>query len=212
MIHYIYADALDAFPVLKRTMFEDRADQFKKRLDWEVTVDDAGQERDEYDAMNPMYIIWKGADGTHGGSMRVLPTVGQCMTNDHFVHLAGGVRIESPLVWECTRFCLSPRHTNQAAEIAGSLMLAGCQMGLRFGLDSSVGVFDPRMVRIYRRIGWEPEVLGTDGEGRDRISLGLWDINETARNEMCERLGIDTAVPDTWLDASFPVTEELLAA
>ena len=212
MIHYIYADALDAFPTLKRTMFEDRADQFKTRLDWEVDVDDNGQERDEYDAMNPMYIIWKGVDGTHGGSMRVLPTVGQCMPNDHFVHLAGGVRIESPLIWECTRFCLSPSHTDNYAEIAGSLMLAGCQMGLRFGLESSVGVFDPRMVRIYRRIGWEPEVLGTEGRGRECTSLGIWHINEDARNQMCERLGINTTTPDTWFDQSFPLTELRQAA
>lgn len=212
MIHYIYANALDAFPTLKKTMFEDRADQFKSRLNWDVDVDSDGQERDEYDAMNPMYIIWKGADGTHGGSMRVLPTVGQCMTNDHFAHLAGGVRIESPLIWECTRFCLSPNHSDNYAEIAGSLMLAGCQMGLRFGLESSVGVFDARMVRIYRRIGWEPEVLGTDGEGRDRTSLGLWHITGSARDEMCQRLGISADVPETWFDESFPVTEYLEAA
>ena len=212
MIHYIYADTLDAFPLLKRTMFEDRADQFKTRLDWEVDVNDVGQEQDEYDQMNPMYIIWKGDDGTHGGSMRVLPTVGQCMTNDHFVHLAGGVRIESPLIWECTRFCLSPDHTDNYAEIAGSLMLAGCQMGLRFGLESSVGVFDPRMVRIYRRIGWEPEVLGTAGDGRDRISLGLWHITEEARDRMCDRLDMCPTVPDTWFDTSFPLTDHLEAA
>lgn len=212
MIHYIYAQDLDAFPILKRTMFEDRADQFKTRLGWDVNVDDRGWEQDEYDRMNPMYIIWKAADGTHGGSMRVLPTVGQCMTNDHFSHLSDGVRIESPLIWECTRFCLSRNHTSDATEIAASLMLAGCQMGLRFGLESSVGVFDPRMVRIYRRIGWEPEVLGTDGEGKAKTSLGLWPVTQEARDEMCRRVGISPEVSEGWFDASFPLTNDLLAA
>lgn len=212
MIRYIYAEDLAEIPVLARTMFEDRADQFKTRLNWDVSVDHIGQERDEYDAMNPMYIIWQGPDGTHGGSMRVLPTTARCMTNDHFLHLTDGVRIESPLTWECTRFCLSPRHSGDAQEIAASLMLAGCAMGLRFGLESSVGVFDPRMVRIYRRIGWEPEVLGTSGEGDARISIGLWHITEEACTEMCRRAGLDRSVPDDWFDRSFLPGGNLAAA
>ena len=51
MIRYIYADQLDAFPLLKRSMFRDRADQFKTRLGWDVHVDANGEERDEYDAL-----------------------------------------------------------------------------------------------------------------------------------------------------------------
>ena len=34
-----------------------------------------------------------------------------------------------------------------------------------FGVEHFVGVFDARMVRIYRRIGSFPEVLGQKGEG-----------------------------------------------
>ena len=107
MIRYIYGNDLHKFPKLARTMFLDRADQFKTRLGWDVTVDDRGFERDAYDDENPLYVIWENRDGSHGGSMRLLPTVGRTMVNDHFIHLTDGVRIESPLIWECTRFCLS---------------------------------------------------------------------------------------------------------
>ena len=65
MIKYIYADALDAFPTLKETMFKDRAEQFKSRLGWEVNVDENGYEIDEYDAMNPLYVIFEMPDGSH---------------------------------------------------------------------------------------------------------------------------------------------------
>ena len=76
MIRYIYGHDLHLFPLLRDSMFRDRADQFKTRLGWAVTVDEAGFERDEYDAEDPLYVIWEEADGTHGGSMRLLPTTG----------------------------------------------------------------------------------------------------------------------------------------
>ena len=212
MINYIYADSLDAFPVLASSMFADRADQFKARLNWAVDVDDDGHEKDEYDAMNPLYIIYTANDGSHGGSMRVLPTVGQTMVNDHFLDLTGGVRIESPLIWECTRFCLSPSLRHNAGEVASSLMLAGVELGLRFGLEHSVGVFDARMVRIYRRIGWEPDILGTTEHEGEQISVGLWPINENSKARICERSGIDPRVSETWFDASFPEYRDVLVA
>lgn len=212
MISYIYADSLDAFPQLASSMFADRADQFKARLDWDVKVDETGHEKDEYDRMNPLYIIYRAADGSHGGSMRVLPTIGQTMVNDHFLDLTDGVRIQSPLVWECTRFCLSPKLRQTAGEVAASLMLAGCELGLRFGLEHSVGVFDARMVRIYRRIGWEPEVLGTTQDEDEKISVGLWPIDEASKLKICARSGISPRESETWFDASFPEYRDVMVA
>ena len=78
MLCYIYAEDLHRFPRLRDTMFRDRAEQFKKRLGWAVSVNEAGEERDEYDDLNPLYVIWE-ADGRHGGSMRFLPTTGPTM-------------------------------------------------------------------------------------------------------------------------------------
>ena len=59
MLSYIYANDLARFPVLQSEMFRDRADQFKRRLNWDVSVDENGLETDEYDAMNPLYVIWQ---------------------------------------------------------------------------------------------------------------------------------------------------------
>lgn len=100
MIRYLYGDQLAKHPLLARAMFEDRADQFKTRLGWEVTVNADGQERDEYDDLNPLYVIWETATGVHGGSMRFLPTTGRTMVNDHFLDLTDGVPIQSPFIWE----------------------------------------------------------------------------------------------------------------
>jgi acyl homoserine lactone synthase len=212
MIRYIYAEELDTLPQLKHTMFVDRATQFKTRLKWDVSVNATGYEIDEYDTLNPMYVIWQMPDGTHGGSMRLLPTVGQTMVNDHFTHLTKGVRIESALIWECTRFCISPRFEGHEKEIATALLCAGCEIGLEFGLTDSVGVFDARMVRIYRRIGWEPTILGTGGTGADKTSVGLWKVSEEARDRMCLNAGISTETPSAWFEASFPTHIPVQAA
>lgn len=210
MIHYVYGDQLNRFPVLKRTMFLDRATQFRDRLNWAVTVDDTGEERDEYDRLNPIYAIWRDpVTGRHGGSMRGLPTTGRTMTAEHFGALTDGVQISSPLIWEVTRFCLAP---DAAPQVAGALMLAACEMALRFGIEQGLGVFDARMIRIYRRLGFQPDVLGTAGEGRDAISVGLWTFTEAARELIAARAGFDLETAAGWFDASFdPMAQAAVA-
>lgn len=199
MLRYLYGTELHKHPKLAASMFQDRADQFRTRLEWDVTVDETGAERDEYDALNPLYVIWENPDGLHGGSMRFLPTTGQTMVNDHFGHLTTGP-IKSPLIWECTRFCLA---RGAAPTVAAALMLGGGEIMRGFGVDHFVGVFDARMVRIYRMIGSSPDVLGSQGEGRERISLGLWAFEPEAQARVAKRAGITPAQSRSWFDLAF---------
>ncbi len=200
MIRFLYADQLADYPKLLATMFKDRADQFHTRLGWEVTVDENGEERDEYDDLNPLYVIWERPDGTHGGSMRLLPTTGRTMVNEHFTDIIGGGTIESPLIWECTRFCLA-RETCPGT--AAALMLAGGEIMKNMNVSHYVGVFDARMVRIYKRIGSSPEVLGSMGEGRGRISVGLWEFTPEAQAKVAASAGISPEMSARWFRMSF---------
>lgn len=195
MLRYVYATELDRHPGLKDTMFRHRAQQFKERLGWEVSVDAHGEERDEYDAMNPLYVIWEREDGSHGGSMRFLPTTGRTMVNDHFAALNDGERIESPFIWECTRFCLAP---DAGREVAAALVLGAGEIMSRMHLEHFVGVFDPRMERIYRLYGVEPMVKGSAGTGRDRIAVGLWEMQESAWPKTLARVGVSRETSARW--------------
>ena len=114
--------------------------------------------------------------------------------------LSDGVRIESPFIWECTRFCLSPAASGQ---VAGALMLAGAEFGLASGLSHSIGVFDARMVHVYRRLGWEPVIMGTRGEGRDAISVGLWPMDEDLRIRLSQKSGFSPEISEHWYRRSF---------
>ena len=200
MLRYVYADELNRFPELAKSMFRDRADQFKTRLGWEVSVDENGEERDQYDDLNPLYVIWEEADGRHGGSMRFLPTTGPVMVNEIFGHLTGGAPICSPLIWECTRFCLA---RDASPNVAAALMLGGGEIMTGFGIRHFAGVFDARMVRIYKAIGSSPEVLGSEGEGRDRISVGLWEFTPEARERVAKRAGIAPELSRLWFTSAF---------
>ncbi|MDF2231151.1 acyl-homoserine-lactone synthase [Albimonas sp. CAU 1670] len=189
MIRFIYGRDLVSAPLLSDTMFRDRAGQFRSRLDWAVSVDSAGRERDQYDGDRALYCIYELPDGTHGGSGRLMPTTEPTMLNDHFSHLAGG-EIVSPLVWESTRFCVSPRLTGGAAaasRISTALMLAGCEVALRFGLSHFAAVFDAPMRRIYRATGWPPEILAEQGKGRRKLCLGLWEVSPAARQAILDK-------------------------
>lgn len=200
MIHYIYADALCDHPRLRDTMLTDRAHQFRDRLKWEVEVDAKGHEHDQYDTEAPLYLIAATDEGAHAGSMRFLPTTGRTMVHEHFLHLTDGVRIESPFIWECTRFCLAP---DAPKDTAAKLMLGAAEMGLASGLTHAIGVFDARMILIYRRLGWSPAILGTSGDGREAISVGLWAFTQDILPKLREKAGVSAEVSQSWMTQAF---------
>ena len=205
MLRYLYGDELASHRHLAESMFRDRAEHFKMRLNWDVTVDANGFERDEYDDLNPLYVIWERPDGTHGGSMRFLPTTGRVMVNEHFADLLSGP-IKSPLIWECTRFCLAK---GAPAHVAAALMLGGGEIMQGFGVSHFAGVFDARMVRIYRMTGSSPEILGSSGEGAAKISVGLWEFDEAAQQQVAKRAGLSVVQSRHWFEQRFGAQSNL---
>ncbi|MBL4812060.1 MAG: autoinducer synthase [Rhodobacteraceae bacterium] len=206
MLRYLHANELHEFPLLQDTMFKDRKDQFCDRLGWDLKVDDQGWERDEYDAENPLYVIWERQDGSHGGSARFLPTTGRTMVNDHFLDLTDGVAFQSPLIWECTRFCLAP---GADGRVAAGLMLGGSELMRAYSISHFVGVFDARMIRVYRLIGASPAVLGSRGLGRDKISVGLWEYDASGRDRLLRKAGLSSELSNHWINRSFGADNQL---
>ncbi len=82
-------------------------------------------------------------------------------------------------------------------------MLGGGEVMRGFNLTQFVGVFDARMVRIYRRVGSSPEVLGSGGTGRDKISVGLWAYNPNDHAKVLLRAGLSSALSQHWFTRAF---------
>ncbi len=197
MIKLVYAADLFRRPVLAASMFRDRAVQFRDRLKWDVNVDAWGHEFDQYDDLNPIYVVLEDEQGQHLGSARLLPTTGRTMTAEHFSDLTGGVAVQSPLIWETTRFCLSPRAQTGRLAVRGpsTIMWAGCELALRSGIEFYLGVFNAQMLRVYKSTGWCPEVLGTRSTAEGEICVGLWEVTPQIRDNLRDRAGIGGAAP-----------------
>lgn len=174
MIQCLTGRELQLDPILRNTMHMDRAEQFASRLGWQVHVDESGREIDEYDTEKSVYIIWRRSDGMHGGSIRLLPTMGPNMFNDHFSFLIEGNEIRSPFVWECTRLCI---RRNADSRIYPALVCAAFEFGQHAGIHSFIGVFNAPMLRLYRNVGWTPIILGSQEVFKRKIYIGLWSFD-----------------------------------
>lgn len=166
-------------------MFRLRTRVFRDRSKWDVQVVD-GKERDRYDDEAPVYIIYADDDGRHvRGSLRLLPTTGPTLLGDIFYDtLPDAVHLRDPSIWECTRFCIDDRilcNGNRAEVLltSGVLIAALGQVAIRAGIQSILGNFDPTMLRIYRRIGCEVEVLGCTHRYGRPIYLGSFPVSES---------------------------------
>ena len=188
MIRYIFGTDLWLFPELAQSMFSDRASQFSERLMWDVFVDRKGYERDQYDALNPIYVIVEDEVGRHAGSMRLLPTMGRTMINEHFAQALHGGQIRCPDTWECTRFCLSPSASERAA---ASLFASAGRLMQEYDIASLIAVFDRSMLRKYRVSGVTPEILGEEYIFGSKILAGRWRFSQFQLNELMRRASLD---------------------
>lgn len=202
MLYYLYAKELAQLPKLQKTMHQDRAKYFREHLGWNVTVDENGFELDKYDQLNPLYAIWRTPDGKHGGSMRMLPTIGACAINDYYSGITGA-KIQDPLIWEFSRLCINPNVGPRAGQVVAALMLAGCEIGRRFKLSYSIGIFDHKIEKIYNSIGLEPQIIAKKSTGNQQVSFGFFGFSSEMRNHLCEQANIIPAQSYLWVQRAF---------
>ncbi|HLH94330.1 MAG TPA: acyl-homoserine-lactone synthase [Xanthobacteraceae bacterium] len=181
-----YADLMDQ-------MFRLRARVFRDRLKWDVQVED-GKERDKYDDEGPVYIIYADAASQKiKGSLRLLPTTGPTVLGDIFADtLPDAVALSAPTIWECTRFCVeeSAPHRRHRDELisSGILIAALGEVAIKAGIEAILGNFDQTMLRLYRRIGCDVEVLGSTKRYGEPVYLGLFPVSRTILGKVKGRL------------------------
>lgn len=150
---------------LLKQMYRLRADVFGGRLGWDVTVMDGG-ERDQYDELNPTYILATSGGNKVVGCARLLPAVGPTMLELTFPQLLrdGSLNANSAMI-ESSRFCVDT--TLPAGRGGGQLhlttltMFAGIiEWSMANGYDRIVTATDLRFERILNRAGWPMARLG----------------------------------------------------
>ena len=142
-----------------------RAIVFRDRLEWNVTITD-GSERDQYDDLNPTYILAISGGNKVVGCARLLPAVGPTMLELTFPQLLadGSLNATSTMI-ESSRFCVDT--TLPAGRGGGQLHVATLTMfagiiewSMANGYDRIVTATDLRFERILNRAGWPMARLG----------------------------------------------------
>jgi acyl homoserine lactone synthase len=165
-------------------MFRLRARIFHDRLKWDVHVVD-GKERDKYDDQAPVYIIHTDEQQREvKGCLRLLPTTGPTLLADCFADtVPDAAHLSSPTIWEGTRFCLSEavldRESQDGLLFASTVMITALgELAVYAGIESVVGNFDAAMLRLYRRLGCDFEILGSTWKYGQPVYLGLFPMSK----------------------------------
>lgn len=174
-----YGDFFDDLAQMHRLRYR----VFKERLDWEVET--AGDmEVDEFDALQPAYLILRDYAGRVLGCVRLLPSVGPTMLRDTFpILLDGNTAPSRQDIWESSRFALdlhadAPKASCGLALATFELFAGMVEFGLARGLSKILTVTDVRMERILRRATWPLERLGPPGSiGTTKAVAGYLDVS-----------------------------------
>ena len=204
MILLINGSEMDRYPRIMSGVFRLRAEIFHSRLGWDVTVKD-GLETDQFDEINPLYLVAVDPTATHvRGTVRLLPTTGPNMLRDVFPSLLPAhEKIESPTIWECSRFAVDPKietpmDGHLVSEATGELMAAVIEVGLLAGLSEVMGVFDARFIRILRAAGTPPMLVGhTQRIGVCLTSVGLFEVSKNSLRNIQKACGLSGSVLET---------------
>lgn len=146
-----------------------RAAIFSGRLGWEVTIEN-GEERDQYDDLQPSYVLAVTASGQVAGCCRLLPASGPTMLERTFPQLLASASLHAhahahAAMVESSRFCVD---TTLASDRAGGrlhettlFMFAGIiEWSMANGHRELVTATDLRFERILKRAGWPMQRLG----------------------------------------------------
>lgn len=182
----IHGSDLKNVPQLVEQMHKSRASIFVDRLKWKLDRHADGGEYDEYDNLNPLYLIGLDSSGQHIASTRLLPMSGRTMIGDFFPNLRSEHgEVFAREYWESSRFFVLPKERATKAVTAG-LMWAGCRLGLDSGVQAFVGLVEPHMVRVYKMTGWQPDVLSEGVIGEHRVFVCKWNVTEAVCSKLAD--------------------------
>lgn len=198
----IVIDALnkDRFGDLLDEMFQLRARVFGDRLGWEVEIVN-GREIDQFDRLDPAYVIGLDDEGHVISCVRALQTTGPHMLSDVFqVLLDGEPPLRSSTLWESTRFCVDTQrlcrdgNTMKAVSQATcELMIGALEYARRSGISDIITVIDPVVNRVLKRSDNAPYdyVGSTIQMGKVPAMAALLDCTEDRINRVRAFAGID---------------------
>ncbi len=189
-------------------MFRLRKRVFHDRLGWDVQVRN-GMEIDEFDALDPAYVLSLDDEGHVVACARALQTTGPHVLADVFsAILDGEPPLRSALVWESTRFCVDTARLgrgtarNSISYHTSELMIGSLEFAMASGITDIVTVIDPVMDRVLKRSDNAPyDYLGRPTPmGKVSALAALLDVTQERIDRVRSFSGITGDVMATELD------------
>ena len=147
--------------LIAANMHRDRKRVFVDLLKWDVPVIDGQYEVDEFDHAGAVYLISAEQDGTHRGSIRLLPTNRPHILASLFSELCAGAPPTGANVYEITRGCLSPRlRAAERLRVRNQFTTAAVEFALFNGIDTFTCVAEGGWYSQILSLGWMCEPLG----------------------------------------------------
>ncbi|WP_372421565.1 acyl-homoserine-lactone synthase [Salinarimonas chemoclinalis] len=196
MIRVIQSHQRGQFPREIDAMHRIRKKVFHDRLGWDVSII-RDWEVDGFDALDCVYLICVDDEERVLGSIRLLPTIGYNMLNDVFPELLpDGTRVESPLIWESSRFSIDPDADveltrNRLSRPTAELILGMNELGRELGLSHIVTVYDAFIARILRRADCRGEPISSPIRiGKTIAFAALFEIGDEMESALRKASGI----------------------
>lgn len=148
---HLFGDVLDE-------MFQLRARVFSDRLGWDVSIEN-GREIDQFDHLDPLYLVGLDDEGNVVSCVRALQTTGPHMLSDVFSSILDGEPpLRSSRIWESTRFCVDTARLQRDGASASAISRATCELMIATletcrdaGISDIITVIDPVMNRVLKR-------------------------------------------------------------
>lgn len=167
-------------------MFAFRHEIFYRRLGWEVST--RGEfEVDEFDELDPTYMLAKNDHGIVEGCWRLLPTTGPYMLKNTFPQLLRGEPAPSDEhIWELSRFAVDSKGGEGTAQacmnsVAMDMIRTAYDYALTHQIERYVTVTSVALERMLKRTGLPIRRLG-DGKAQKVgkvLTVACWiEINE----------------------------------
>ncbi|MET0270980.1 MAG: acyl-homoserine-lactone synthase [Sphingomonas sp.] len=193
MIDTIYPEDRHAYSTPLIQMYHDRKRVFVDQLGWQLKNPGSWLELDDYDNDVAVYLMARDAeDGSHRGSVRLLPTTASHMMEGVFSALCPEGVIRAPNVWEISRLVATTQGKagSRLVRVHRLLALALVEFALLNGIDDYVLVAESIRVPALLSVGWRvtPLSLPTDYAGEVIEALRIHIDGETLPR-MRARLG-----------------------
>lgn len=162
MIKVIQRDSLDCSSLLYE-MFKTRTKIFKEKKGWDIELDEAGLDIDNYDVANTIYIIKLNESGVVTGTWRFLLNTEPSMIKDLWPQYTASLPVPVDCnMCETSRFgvhvdTLDKAERNRAVNtITSELIIALNQVCILCGITDMFTLYGVALKRLMKRIGFNP--------------------------------------------------------